>query len=143
MYFRELNMWFGAFPMRQVRRGVYRYARRRPRLPSIAIGSGCCLSRSTTVEQIRRIRAYRRSQWPEFTLSTNDHLRMKPTKSMASSFQFVHKGILLDYRAAQTKSAISRLRANYHLFLKNQPKKPEPSRRHLNLRPWKAPVVKY
>ena len=79
-------------------------------------------------------------------LTTSSITTMKPTNPVKGSFQFVSaRAVMLEYRATQTKSAMSRLRANYHLFLRNQPKKPETfiKRYNYRLKPWKAPIVKY
>lgn len=62
------------------------------------------------------------------------------------SINFLYAGIPLDYRAAQTRRSLSKLRANYHLFLRNQPKQPENMTRSLVIRRprmWKAPLVRF
>lgn len=40
-------------------------------------------------------------------------------------FSFAYNSIILDHKAIQTRRAVSRIRANYHLFLRNQPQKPQ------------------
>jgi hypothetical protein len=39
-------------------------------------------------------------------------------------FSFAYSSIVLDHQAIQTRRAMSRVKANYHLFLRNQPQAP-------------------
>ncbi|KEF58066.1 uncharacterized protein A1O9_05989 [Exophiala aquamarina CBS 119918] len=38
---------------------------------------------------------------------------------------FTYNSIKLEHQAIQTRRAVSRVRGNYHLFLRNQPTKPQ------------------
>ncbi|EXJ92541.1 hypothetical protein A1O3_01093 [Capronia epimyces CBS 606.96] len=58
-------------------------------------------------------------------------------------FSFAYNSIILEHHAIQTRHALSRLKANYHLFLLNQPKVPRFRMQDLGLkRQWRAPKMK-
>jgi hypothetical protein len=40
------------------------------------------------------------------------------------SFSYTYNSILLDHQKIQTRRAMSRVKGNYHLFLRNQPRTP-------------------
>ncbi|KIY01479.1 uncharacterized protein Z520_03031 [Fonsecaea multimorphosa CBS 102226] len=58
-------------------------------------------------------------------------------------FSFAYNSILLDHQKIQTRRAMSRVMANYHLFLRNQPRKPQFSLRDLEpRRRWQVPKMR-
>ncbi|KIV89218.1 hypothetical protein PV10_08804 [Exophiala mesophila] len=58
-------------------------------------------------------------------------------------FSFTYNSIKLDHQAIQTRRAVSRVRGNYHLFLRNQPKKPQFTQNNLGpSRKWEVPKMK-
>jgi len=55
-------------------------------------------------------------------------------------FSFVSNGIKLDYQKVQTVNALSKLKANYHLFLRNQPRQqPNMARNYQAHKGWRPP----
>lgn len=59
-------------------------------------------------------------------------------------FNFAYNSILLDHQKIQTRRAVSRVKANYHLFLRNQPQKPRFTIQDLGpSRKWKVPKMKH
>jgi hypothetical protein len=70
-------------------------------------------------------------------------LSLNPVMPRGASFSFAYNGIKLDYQAIQTRRAVSRVRGNYHLFLKNQPKKPTFNLQDLGpKRKWEVPRMR-
>ncbi|EXJ85544.1 hypothetical protein A1O1_05908 [Capronia coronata CBS 617.96] len=60
-----------------------------------------------------------------------------------ANFSFAYNSIILDHRAIQTRRALSRVKANYHLFLRNQPKVPQFRVQDLQpVRKWQVPKMK-
>ncbi|OAL40141.1 hypothetical protein AYO20_00561 [Fonsecaea nubica] len=58
-------------------------------------------------------------------------------------FSFAYNSILLDHRKIQTGRAMSRVKANYHLFLRNQPRKPHFKIQDLGpRRRWQVPKMR-
>ncbi|KAG9767500.1 hypothetical protein HRR83_004199 [Exophiala dermatitidis] len=58
-------------------------------------------------------------------------------------FSFAYNSIILDHHAIQTRRALSRVKANYHLFLRNQPKGPQFKTQDLGpSRKWQVPKMK-
>ncbi|KIW88657.1 uncharacterized protein Z519_10703 [Cladophialophora bantiana CBS 173.52] len=61
----------------------------------------------------------------------------------APRFSFAYSSILLDHQKIQTRRAMSRVKANYHLFLRNQPRKPQFSLQDLGpRRRWQVPKMR-
>lgn len=57
---------------------------------------------------------------------------------------FAYNSILLDHQAIQTRRAMSRVKANYHLFLRNQPQKPQFRMQDLGpRRKWQVPKMRH
>ncbi|KIV80663.1 hypothetical protein PV11_08149 [Exophiala sideris] len=57
-------------------------------------------------------------------------------------FSFAYNSIILDHRASLTRRALSRVKANYHLFLRNQPRVPEFKIQDLGpSRKWRVPKM--
>ncbi|KIW15560.1 hypothetical protein PV08_05608 [Exophiala spinifera] len=58
-------------------------------------------------------------------------------------FSFTYNSIVLDYKAIQTRKAMSRVKTNYHLFLKNQPPAPQFKTQDLGpSRKWEVPRMR-
>ena len=54
------------------------------------------------------------------------------------------RNLLLEHRAIATRNALSNLKGNYHLFLRNQPQAPVIKQRRLvpkRVKRWRAPRV--
>lgn len=61
----------------------------------------------------------------------------------SARFSFAYNSILLEHYAIQTRRALSRVKANYHLFLRNQPKAPQFRIQDLGpKRQWQVPKMK-
>jgi len=61
-----------------------------------------------------------------------------------AGFSFTYNSILLDHQKFQTRKALSRMKGNYHLFLKNQPRTPLFNIKDLGpRRRWQVPKMRH
>ncbi len=89
---------------------------------------------------------YRLNQSP-YSQSTASNAKSTSHQSLnmprGAKFSFAYNSIVLDHQAIQTRKAMSRVKANYHLFLRNQPRAPQLRTQDLGPpRKWQVPRMK-